>query len=57
MWKFIHYGLLQVEESMKNLENVVRERNKAYYELETGQDGEQPTHLMWIAAGQLNKFN
>lgn len=42
----------QVEESMKNLETVVRERNKAYYQLETGQDGEQPVHLMWVAAGQ-----
>ncbi|XP_045124394.1 39S ribosomal protein L47, mitochondrial-like [Portunus trituberculatus] len=30
----------KVEESMKNLENVVRERNRAYWLLETGEDGE-----------------
>lgn len=32
----------KVNESMKNLEDVVRERNRAYYELETGQNGERP---------------
>ncbi|XP_076253935.1 mitochondrial ribosomal protein L47 [Rhynchophorus ferrugineus] len=32
----------KVEESMENLEAVVRERNKAYYELETGETGERP---------------
>lgn len=32
---------LQVEESMKNLEDVVRERNRAYFELETGETGER----------------
>ena len=31
----------KVEESMDNLESVVRERNRAYYELETGESGEQ----------------
>lgn len=31
----------KVEESMENLENVVRERNRAYYELETGETGER----------------
>jgi hypothetical protein len=30
---------VQVEESMENLEEVVRERNRAYYELETGTTG------------------
>jgi len=30
----------KVEESMENLEYVVRERNRAYFELETGRSGE-----------------
>jgi len=30
----------KVEESMENLESVVRERNRAYFELETGKSGE-----------------
>ena len=33
--------IYKVEESMKNLEDVVRERNKAYFELETGETGER----------------
>lgn len=33
----------KVEESMSNLETIVRERNRAYYELETGETGERPT--------------
>ena len=33
-----HY---QVQESMENLEEVVRERNRAYFELETGGSGER----------------
>ncbi|XP_050029104.2 large ribosomal subunit protein uL29m [Dermacentor andersoni] len=32
----------KVKESMDNLEEVVRERNEAYYLLETGESGEQP---------------
>jgi len=32
----------KVEESMTNLELVVRERNKAFHELETGVSGERP---------------
>uniref|UniRef100_A0A069DY66 Large ribosomal subunit protein uL29m n=1 Tax=Panstrongylus megistus TaxID=65343 RepID=A0A069DY66_9HEMI len=32
----------KVKESMINLEEVVRERNKAYYMLETGETGERP---------------
>ncbi|XP_046983976.1 39S ribosomal protein L47, mitochondrial [Schistocerca americana] len=32
----------KVKESMANLEEVVRERNRAYFELETGEDGERP---------------
>lgn len=31
----------KVEESMENLEAVVRERNRAYYQLETGETGER----------------
>jgi len=31
----------KVEESMENLESVVRERNRAYFELETGESGEE----------------
>jgi len=32
----------KVEESMSNIETVVRERNRAYYLLETGKTGERP---------------
>ena len=32
-------NLWQVEDSMENLEFIVRERNRAYYELETGDSG------------------
>ena len=31
----------QVQESMENLEEVVRERNRAYFELEAGVSGER----------------
>jgi len=31
----------KVEESMENIEAVVRERNRAYFELETGESGER----------------
>lgn len=34
----------KVEESMNNLEAVVRERNEAYFMLETGQTGERPVY-------------
>lgn len=33
----------KVEESMENLETVVRERNKAYWLLEVGETGERPS--------------
>uniref|UniRef100_A0A1Y9HAL9 Large ribosomal subunit protein uL29m n=1 Tax=Anopheles farauti TaxID=69004 RepID=A0A1Y9HAL9_9DIPT len=36
----------KVKESMSNLEEVVRERNRAYYELETGESGERPGKLV-----------
>lgn len=35
----------KVNDAMKNLEDVVRERNRAYYELETGVTGERPAKL------------
>lgn len=35
----------KVAESMENLEEVVRERNRAYYELETGETGERTEEL------------
>lgn len=35
----------KVEDSMENLETVVRERNKAYHLLETGETGERPGRL------------
>jgi large subunit ribosomal protein L47 len=31
---------------MENLETVVRERNKAYHQLETGETGERPGRLV-----------
>ncbi|GLV39246.1 mitochondrial ribosomal protein L47 [Carabus blaptoides fortunei] len=36
----------KVKESMENLEEVVRERNKAYHLLETGETGERPTEVV-----------
>lgn len=35
----------KVQESMDNIEKVVRERNKAYHLLETGRDGERPARM------------
>lgn len=44
MYATIQYSehCFQVKESMKNLEDVVKERNRAYWLLETGEDGERP---------------
>ncbi|KAK4292952.1 hypothetical protein Pmani_034316 [Petrolisthes manimaculis] len=36
----------KVEDSMKNLEDVVVERNRAYWMLETGETGERPTGVI-----------
>ena len=36
---------IQVDESMENLEEVVRERNRAFYELEVGGSGEQEREI------------
>ena len=41
----------KVEMSMKNLETVVRERNEAYYKLETGESGEQPSVYVFNCFG------
>lgn len=41
----------KVEMSMQNLESVVRERNKAYHLLETGESGERPGKLVSNALG------
>lgn len=35
----------KVNESMANLEKVVRERNEAYFQLEVGETGERPTDV------------
>ncbi|XP_015516017.1 39S ribosomal protein L47, mitochondrial [Neodiprion lecontei] len=43
----------KVEESMSNLETVVRERNKAYHLLETGEDGERPGKLVHNQLGMM----
>lgn len=36
----------KVKESMENLETAVRERNRAYFELETGETGERPGRMV-----------
>lgn len=41
----------KVEMSMENLELVVRERNKAYHLLETGETGERPGKLVTNSLG------
>ncbi|XP_050536093.1 39S ribosomal protein L47, mitochondrial [Daktulosphaira vitifoliae] len=45
----------KVELSMANLETVVRERNKAYYDLEIGENGERPGEMVTNLLG-LNFF-
>ncbi|XP_055542450.1 39S ribosomal protein L47, mitochondrial [Wyeomyia smithii] len=41
----------KVKESMENIEHVVRERNRAYYELGTGETGERPGKLEYNQLG------
>lgn len=41
----------KVQESMKNIETVVRERNQAYHQLETGKSGERPAQYITNALG------
>lgn len=38
---------------MKNVETVVRERNKAYYDLEVGENGERPGEMVTNLLGKL----
>lgn len=46
----------KVQESMDNLESVVRERNKAYHMLETGRDGERPMHTETSRIGMSYQY-
>lgn len=46
----------KVEDSMENLENVVRERNQAYYMLETGEHGERPSKMTTSPLGNKKKI-
>ena len=43
----------KVKESMHNLESVVRERNRAYHMLETGETGERPGKLVYNRLGKI----
>lgn len=48
--------MLKVQDSMNNLEAVVRERNKAYYDLEIGENSERPGELVTNLLGKLYSF-
>jgi len=39
---------VQVEDSMENLEFVVRERNRAFFELEIGESGKSFVDLLFV---------
>lgn len=41
----------KVQDSMNNLESVVRERNRAYHLLETGETGERPGKVTYNCLG------
>jgi len=41
---------------MNNLETVVRERNKAYFDLEVGEIGERPGQLVSNILGKLKSL-
>lgn len=43
----------KVQDSMNNLERVVRERNRAYHLLETGETGERPGKLVYNPLGKM----
>lgn len=47
----------KVEESMNNIENVIRERNTAYYKLETGETGERPVDDVVNLFGLPEKYH
>ncbi|XP_004931963.2 39S ribosomal protein L47, mitochondrial [Bombyx mandarina] len=46
----------KVEESMNNIESVIRERNIAYYKLETGETGERPVKDVINLIGMPEKY-
>lgn len=46
----------KVQESMNNIETVIKERNKAYYQLETGETGERPTEEVVNLFGLPEKY-
>lgn len=46
----------KVQESMANLEAVVRERNRAYFMLETGETGEQPWEFRENEYGLVTEY-
>lgn len=46
--------MFKVQDSMSNLETVVRERNKAYYDLEVGEICERPGELVTNELGKLH---
>ncbi|KOB66689.1 Uncharacterized protein OBRU01_18038 [Operophtera brumata] len=46
----------KVRESMDNIETVIRERNVAYYKLETGETGERPTEDVVSHIGLPEKY-
>ncbi|VVC93516.1 unnamed protein product [Leptidea sinapis] len=47
----------KVQESMNNIETVVRERNVAYYQLETGETGERPIEDVVSIFGIPEKYS
>ncbi|XP_068630597.1 large ribosomal subunit protein uL29m [Battus philenor] len=47
----------KVQESMNNIETVIRERNVAYYKLETGETGERPVEDVINVFGLPEKYN
>ncbi|XP_013135945.1 PREDICTED: 39S ribosomal protein L47, mitochondrial [Papilio polytes] len=47
----------KVQESMSNIETVIRERNVAYYKLETGETGERPVEDVINIFGLPEKYN
>ena len=53
-WTYSIGVSFKVQESMENLEEIVRERNRAYFELETGGSGERERV---IRQGMRNRLN
>lgn len=43
----------KIRNSMNNLESIVRERNRAYHMLETGETGERPGKLVYNRLGKI----